>query len=137
MRLVLDLFRTTLFTLPQNRSQENKEDEEFKKRQQIGNSNKIVCATTRSRVRQQNESLEITRDDILPLKEQQRNDPVLKFIIEAKERDFRPEWSDISAMKDSMKYYWQRWDSLVKRWNFVLQIYDRPGGYHYSKSFSR
>lgn len=83
---------------------ENKEDEGFKKKQQIGNSNKIVCATTRSR--QQNKSPQITRDDILPLKEQQRNDPVLKFIIEAKERDFKPEWSDISAMKDSMKSYW-------------------------------
>lgn len=86
-------------------------------------------------MRKQNESHEITRDDILPLKEQQRNDPVLKFIIETKEREFRPEWSDIYAMKDSMKYYRQSLDSLVKIWNFVLQIYDRPGGYHYCKSF--
>lgn len=90
---------------------ENKEDEGLKNKQQIiGNSNKIVCATTRSI--QQNEAPEATKDDILPLKEQQRNDPVLKFIIEAKERDLKPEWSNISAMKDSMKYYWQRWDSL-------------------------
>lgn len=90
---------------------ENKEDEGLKNKQQIiGNSNKIVCATTRSI--QQNEAPEATKDDILPLIEQQRNDPVLKFIIEAKERDLKPEWSNISAMKDSMKYYWQRWDSL-------------------------
>lgn len=90
---------------------ENKEDEGFKKKQLIGNSNQIVCATTRSR--QQNEAPETTRDDILFLKEQQRNDPVFKFIIEAKGRDLIPEWSNISAaMKDSMKCYWQRWDLL-------------------------
>ena len=36
----------------------------------------------------------------------------LRYIIEEKEKGFKPEWSDISDMKDGMKYYWQRWDSL-------------------------
>lgn len=89
---------------------EIKEDEGFSKKQQIGKSNKIVCAITRSR--QQNEVPEITRDYILVLKKQQSKDPVLNFLIEAKERDLGPECSDISAMKDSIKYYYQRWDSL-------------------------
>ena len=43
---------------------------------------------------------------------QQRKDSTLRYLIEAKEKGFKPEWSDISDMKDGMKYYWQKWDSL-------------------------
>lgn len=47
-------------------------------------SRKIICTTTRSK--QRGATPEIVSSNILPLKEQQRNDPILKFIIEAKER---------------------------------------------------
>lgn len=56
---------------------EIKGDEGFRKKQQIGNSNTIVCAITRSR--QQNEVPEITRNNILVLKKQQSKDPVLSY----------------------------------------------------------
>lgn len=45
-------------------------------------SRKIICATTRSK--QKGETQEI--GDILPLKEQTKNDQILKFITEAKEK---------------------------------------------------
>ena len=32
-----------------------------------------------------------------------------------RKKGFKPDWSDISAMKEGMKYYWERWDSLELR----------------------
>lgn len=53
---------------------------------------KMICATTR--LKQRGATPEIISCDILPVKEHQRNDPILKSIIEAKEKNHKPNWED-------------------------------------------
>lgn len=89
-------------------------------------SRKIICATTRSK--QRGSTPEIISSDILPLKEQQRNDPILKFIIEAKEKSHKPNWEDIAASNNCLKYYWQRWESLELRDNILYYRFENTRG---------
>lgn len=43
----------------------------------------------------------------------QNKDPNLSTILQWKKNPHKPVWQDVAPSNDTLKYYWQRWDSLV------------------------
>lgn len=43
----------------------------------------------------------------------QNKDPNLSTILQWKNNPHKPVWQDVAPSNDTVKYYWQRWDSLV------------------------
>lgn len=43
----------------------------------------------------------------------QNKDPNLSTIFQWKKNPHKPVWQDVAPSNDTLKYYWQRWDSLV------------------------
>lgn len=43
----------------------------------------------------------------------QNRDPNLLTILQWKKNPHKPEWQDVAPSNDIVKYYWQRWESLV------------------------
>ena len=63
------------------------------------------------------------------MKNQQIADPTIKPIIEFKEaREGKPDWSDVSNLSPSTKYYWARWETLYLRSGVLYRKWENFDG---------
>ena len=66
--------------------------------------------------------------DVDILRTEQMKDEDLKRIIEFKEAGDRPEWSEISNLSTTFKYYWARWNVLHLRAGVLYRKWERFDG---------